>query len=76
MIGGGGSGVCVWGGGLHVEMAGRMVEWFWVAKCNHNCWNTVAESFVKACYLARTSHANQVTAAYSAAECLPFLCTV
>ena len=20
-----------------IEMAGRVVEWFWVAKCNHNC---------------------------------------
>ena len=44
-------------------MAGRMAEWFWVAKCNHNCWNSVAESFVKASYLARTRHAHQVTAA-------------
>ena len=44
-------------------MAGRMVERFWVAKCNHNCWNSVAESFVKASYLARTRHAHQVTAA-------------
>ena len=43
------------------EMAGRVVEWFWVAKCNHNCWNSVAESFVKASYLARTRHAHQVT---------------
>ena len=50
-------------GGLHVEMAGRMVERFWVAKCNHNCWNSVAESFVKASYLVRTRHAHQVTAA-------------
>ena len=48
-------------GGLHIEMAGRMVEWFWVAKCNHNCWNSVAETFVKASYLARTRHAHQVT---------------
>ena len=40
-------------GGLHVEMTGRVVEWFWMAKCNHNCWNSVAESFVKASYLAR-----------------------
>jgi len=44
-------------------MAGRMVEWFWVAKCNHNCWNSAAESFVKASYLVRTRHAHQVTAA-------------
>ena len=51
MAGGGG------GGGLHVEMAGRVAEWFWVAK-----WNNVAESFVKASYLARTRHAHQVTA--------------
>ena len=43
-------------------MAGGVVEWFWVAKCNHNCWNSVAESFVKASYLARTRHAHQVTA--------------
>ena len=43
-------------------MAGRVVEWFWVAKSNHNCWNSVAESFVKASYLARTRHAHQVTA--------------
>ena len=50
-------------GGVHIEMAGRMAEWFWVAKCNHNCWNSVAESFVKASYLARTRHAHQVTAA-------------
>ena len=42
-------------------MAGRVVEWFWVAKCNHNCWNSVAESFVKAFYLAKTRHAHQVT---------------
>ena len=55
MIGGG-------GGGLHVEMAGRVVEWFWVAKCNHNCWNSVAKSFVKASYLSRTKHAHPVTA--------------
>ena len=59
MIGGRGKG----GGGLHVKMAGRMVEWFWVAKCNHNCWNSVAESFVKASYLTRTRHAHQVTTA-------------
>ena len=37
--------------------AGRVVEWFRVAKYNHNCWNSVAES-----YLARTRHAHQVTA--------------
>ena len=48
-------------------MAWRVVEWFWVAKCNHNCWNTVAESFLKASYL---------TCAYSAAKCLHFLCVV
>ena len=42
-------------------MAGTVVEWFWVAKCNHNCWNSVAESFVKASYLARTRHAHLVT---------------
>ena len=51
------------GGGLHVEMAGRVVKWFWVAKCNYNCWNSVAESFVKASYLAKIRHAHQVTAA-------------
>ena len=62
MIGGRGRGVGGGGGG-HVEMAGRMVEWFWVAKRNHNCWNSVAKSFVKASYLARTRHAHQVTAA-------------
>ena len=39
-----------------------MVEWFWVAKCNHSFWNGVAESFLKASYLARTRHAHQVTA--------------
>ena len=56
-------GVGVGGGGvLRVEMAGRVVEWFWVAKCNHNCLNSVAESFVKASYLPRTRHAHQVTA--------------
>ena len=59
-------GVC-WGvgvgeGGLHVEMAGKVVEWFWVAKCNHNCWKGVEKSFVKACYVARTRHAHHVTA--------------
>ena len=43
-------------------MAWRVVEWFWVAKCNHNCWNSVAEYFVKASYLARTRHAHQITA--------------
>ena len=40
MIGGVGVEVCVCvggggvggGGGLHVEMAGRVVEWFWVAR--------------------------------------------
>ena len=42
-------------------MAWRVVEWFWVARCNHNCWNNVAECFVKACSLARTRHAHQVT---------------
>ena len=53
-----------WGeGGLHAEMAGTVVKWFWVATCNHNCWNSVAESFVKASYLARTRHAHQITAA-------------
>ena len=36
-----------WGWGLHVEMAWRVVEWCWVARCNHNCWNSVAEFFVK-----------------------------
>ena len=51
------------GGDLHVEMTRRVVEWFWVAKCNHNCWNSLAESFVKASYLARKRHARQVTAA-------------
>ena len=25
--------------GLHGEMAGRVVEWFWMAKCHRNCWN-------------------------------------
>ena len=30
-------------------------------QCNHNCWNSVAKSFVKASYLARTRHAHQVT---------------
>ena len=49
-------------GDLHVEMAWRVAEWFWVAKCNHNCWNSVAESFVKASYLARTRHTYQLTA--------------
>ena len=38
-----------------------MVEWLWVAKCNHNCWNGVEESFVKASYLARIRHAHKVT---------------
>ena len=47
---------------IMTEMAGRVVGWFWVAKCNHNCWNSVTESFVKASYLPRTRHANQVTA--------------
>ena len=43
------------GGGVFMfEMAGRVVEWFWVAKCSHNCWNSVAESFEKASYVART----------------------
>ena len=51
------------GGGGHVEMAGRMVECFWVVKCNHSSWNSVSESFVKASYLVRTRHAHQVTAA-------------
>ena len=46
----------------HVEMAGRVVEWFWMAKCNHKGWNSVAESFVKASYLGRTRHAQQVKA--------------
>ena len=50
------------GGGCHTEMAGRMVERFWVAKCNHNCWKGVEKSFVKACYVARTRHAHHVTA--------------
>ena len=37
MIGGRGKCVCGGGGGgSHVEMAGRMVERFWVAKSNHN----------------------------------------
>ena len=49
-------------GGLHVEMAGRVAEWFRVAKGNHNCLNSVAESFVKESYLARARHAHQVTA--------------
>ena len=40
-----------------------MVERFWVAKCNHSCWNSVAESLVNASYLARTRHGHQVTAA-------------
>ena len=62
-IGGGGGR----GAFFYVGLAGRMVEWFWVAKCNHNCWNTVAESFLKASYL---------TCAYSAAKCLHFLCVV
>ena len=39
-----------------------MVERFWVAKCNHSCWNSVAESLVNASYLARTRHGHQVTA--------------
>ena len=43
-------------------MVGRVVEWFWVSKCNHSCWNSVAESFVKSSYLAKTRHARQVTA--------------
>ena len=43
-------------------MAGRVVEWFWMAKCHRNCWNSVAESFVKASYLTRVRHAHQVTA--------------
>ena len=56
--------IMIWGGGgggLHVEMAWRVVEWFWVARCNNNWWNNIAECFVKACYLARTRHAHQVT---------------
>ena len=68
-----------WGGGrgLHAVMTGRVVEWFWMAKCNHNCWNSIAVSFVKAscedktCPLGYSS-----SAAYSGAECLPFLCAV
>ena len=47
---------------IMTEMAGRVVEWFWVAKGKHNCWNSVAESFVKTSYLVRTRHAQQVTA--------------
>ena len=54
---------CGGGGGLHVEMAGRVAEWFWVTKCNYNCWNSVAESFVKASYLAGKRHVHHVTAA-------------
>ena len=43
-------------------MVGSVVEWFRVSKCNHSCWNSVAESFVKSSYLAKTRHAHQVTA--------------
>ena len=72
--------VCVFeggGGGLHVEMAGRVVEWFWVAKCNHNCWNGVEKSFVKACYVAWTRHAHHVTAeALHVLQQSAFLCYV
>ena len=26
-------------GGLRIS--GRVVEWFWMAKCNHYCWNCI-----------------------------------
>ena len=38
-------------------MAGKVVEWFWMAKCHRNCWNSVAES-----YLGRTRYARQFKA--------------
>ena len=67
----------IMGGCLHAEMAGTVVKWFWVAMCNHNCWNSVAESFVKASYLVRTRHTHQITAAVlHILQCLPFLCGV
>ena len=66
-----------WGWGLHVEMAWRVVEWCWVARCNHNCWNSVAEFFVKvSCEDKKCPPGYSCSAAYSAAECLPFLCAV
>ena len=52
------------GGDLHAEMAWRVVKWFWVARCNHNCRNSVAESFVKTSHLARTRHAHQQQSAF------------
>ena len=56
MMGGGG------GGGGSSCWDGRESGWIVLnAKCNHNCWNSVAESFVKASYLGRTRHAHQVT---------------
>ena len=45
-----------------IEMAGRVVELFWVASYNNNCWNSVADCFVKVSYLPRTTHTHQVTA--------------
>ena len=66
-----------WGGSSCWD--GHSVEWFWVSKCNHSCWNSVAESFVKASYLAKTKicpPGYSRSATYSATECLPFLCRV
>ena len=55
--------VWVGGGGIFtLRWPGVWLNGSGVAKCNHNCWNRVAESFVKASYLARTRHAYQLTA--------------
>ena len=53
--GGGGGGIFMlrWPGGWLNGSSG------W--QCNHNCWNSVAKSFVKVSYLSRTRHAHQVT---------------
>ena len=71
MIGGG-------TGGLHVEMAGRVVEWFWVAvqsQLLEQCCKIFCESILS-CEDKTCPPGYRCDAAYSAADCLPFLCGV
>ena len=65
-----------------IQIRGRVVEWFWMAKRNHKCWYCITwpcrifcESILT-CQDKPYPGGYSCSAAYFAAVCLPFLCVV
>ena len=64
-------------GGLNVELATFkslvVVEWFWMAKCSHNCWSCITW-FCK--IFCESILQGQGDSCSTACLCIPFLCGV